>query len=190
LVVGKRYDRNGRIAEGGRADWRAVEKILAMKYFQRRPPKSTGRDDFPFSLLLEATPERNANLVATATAITVESIARAYKKFAPRDVRAIYLCGGGARNRFLLRSLQNRLPAIQIRDDLGMDPQYIEAQAFAYFGYLTLRGQALGGSWTGVNDWAPPGHITPGRNWARIVQMLSGEVGRAGRSSGSAGKHS
>jgi anhydro-N-acetylmuramic acid kinase len=189
LVAKKRFDQNGRIAARGKVDSGAVEKILAIEYFRRRPPKSTGRDDFPFSLLLEATRARNENLVATATAITLESIARAYEKFVPRSLKAIYFCGGGARNTFLLASLRSRLSGVEIKtvDEIGFDLRCLEAQAFAYFGYLSLCGEALGGAWTGVDRWAPPGHITPGRNWGKIVRMLSGEVSRAGRSSGPTG---
>ena len=181
----QRFDRDGKLAAKGAPDERAVERILATKYFARKPPKSTGRDDFPFSLLREATSQRNEDVVATATRITVESIARGYEKFVPRDLRAIYFCGGGANNKFLLARVAERLPGIKIAtlEDAGFDSRYLEAQAFAYFGDLALRGQALGGSWTGVRDWAPPAHITPGRNWAKIVRMLSAEVSRAGRSS-------
>jgi anhydro-N-acetylmuramic acid kinase len=172
LATGKKFDRDGRLASRGRPDPKAVQKILALKFFQRPPPKSTGRDDFPFSLLLSATRERGVNLVATATEITVESIARAYERFAP-TARAIYFCGGGAKNKHLLKRIQERLPAIRVR--ILEDSQYLEAQAFAYFGYLALRGRPLGGSWTGVFGWAPSAHIIAGRNWGQIVRRLSRE---------------
>jgi hypothetical protein len=58
-------------------------------------------------------------------------------------------------------------------DELKFDSKYVEAQAFAYFGYLALQGVPLGGAWTGVNDWTPGAHIIPGRNWLRIVQKLA-----------------
>src|SRR5205085_10140307 len=119
-----------------------------------------------------ATKTRDASLVATATAITVESIARAYETFILKKnlpLHTIYFTGGGARNRFLIKSLRARLSEIRIAPltELGSDPHYIEANAFAYFGHLALQGQPLGGAWTGVRNWAPPAHITPGRAWPR-----------------------
>lgn len=180
LVTGSKFDRNGSIARNHSPDASAVERILRDEFFQRKPPKSTGRDDFPFSKLLKATRARNGALIATATAVTVESIARAYAIFILNQnlpLREIYFCGGGARNLFLTKSLNARLPNIRIRklDELGIDSRYLEANAFGYFGYLALKGQALGGSWTGVEGWAPPAHIIPGRNWPKIVRQLAGE---------------
>lgn len=177
LATGNKFDRNGQLAARAQPDPSAIEKILSLKFFQRPPPKSTGRDDFPFSLLVSATTQRGANLVATATAITAQSIALAYENFVLKNkfpLEAIYFSGGGAQNKFLISTIQQRLPAIRIA--ILENSQYLESQAFAYFGYLALRAQPLGGAWTGVTGWAPAAHIIPGRNWARIVQTLSREV--------------
>ncbi len=182
VTRGKRkFDRNGGLARCAQPDPRGVTQILRNKFFRRPPPKSTGRDDFPFSMLLDATGSRDASLIATATAITVESIARAYETFILKKnfpLHTIYFTGGGARNSFLLQSLSGRLNGIRVAPltELGIDPDYLEANAFAYFGYLALRGQALGGVWTGVRGWAPPAHITPGRAWPQIVRQLAREV--------------
>jgi anhydro-N-acetylmuramic acid kinase len=180
LVTGSKFDRGGALARKHEPDATAVQRILRDAFFRRRPPKSTGRDDFPFSKLLKATRARNGALVATATAITVESIARAYEDFILKKklpLWEIYVSGGGARNSFLMESLRARFPSIRIGtlDELGIDARYLEANAFGYFGYLALKGHALGGSWTGVNGWAPPAHIIPGRNWPKIVQRLAVE---------------
>jgi anhydro-N-acetylmuramic acid kinase len=172
------FDKNGRMAAQGKPDAAAIEQILALDYFKKPPPKSTGRDDFPFSFLLKKTSARGENLVATATMITIESIAQAYERFLPQLPQVIYFCGGGAQNRFLLQAIAKRLPQIEIAtlDSAGYSSRYLEAQAFAYFGHLALRGRALGGSWTGAAGWAPPAHIIPGENWQKIVQKLSREV--------------
>jgi len=174
------FDRDGKLAASVSPDFRAIENILKERFFAKRPPKSTGRDDFPFSLFQEATRARDAGLVATATAITVESIGRAYADFVTKrglPLNAIYFCGGGARNRFLMESLQRRLSGIEVKklDSTGFDSKFIEAQAFAYFGYLALRGEALGGSWTGAELSAPSAHIIPGANWPEIVRKLARE---------------
>jgi 1,6-anhydro-N-acetylmuramate kinase len=95
-----------------------------------------------------------------------------------RQLHTIYFTGGGARNRFLIASIAARLSEIRIAPltELGVDPHYVEANAFAYLGYHALQGQALGGAWTGAGDWAPPAHITPGRAWPQIVRQLAREA--------------
>ena len=174
-----RFDRNGKIAREHSADLRAVETILRGEYFRRSPPKSTGREDFPFERLLRATRVCDGRLVATATAITVESIVRAYADFILKKklpLKAIYFCGGGARNSFLIESLRARLGRIHVAsvNEIGVDARYLEANAFGYFGSLALKGRAIGGSWTGVDGWAPPAQIIPGRNWTEIVRQIGG----------------
>lgn len=171
-------DRNGSLSRAGIADPKAVARALRHPYFGLRPPKSTGRDDFPSELFLRITKGiSGANLVATATAITVESIARAYEGLSgARSTRVdeIYLCGGGSRNPALVRALRERLAPIRVStvDAWGLDAQLVEAQAFSYFGWLSLRGKPLGGPWTGARAFGPPGEITPGANWGALLKKL------------------
>ena len=90
----------------------------------------------------------------------------------------IYFSGGGARNKFLMDSLRARLSGIRVADlaELGIDARYMEAHAFAYFGFLALQSCPLGGAWTGVRGWAPSAHVIPGRNWPQIVRRLAPEA--------------
>lgn len=174
LVAKKPFDRDGKLAAAATPDFHAVERILKRKFFSKAPPKSTGRDDFPFQVLLEATRARDARLAATATALTVESIGRAYEKFILKrghPLRAIRFAGGGARNRFLMQSLQRRLSGIEVTT--LENNKYLEAQAFAYFAFLAFKGAALGGPWTGADPKAPSAHIIPGKNWPQLVRKLS-----------------
>lgn len=173
-----KMDLGGKLAAQGAVDWNAVKKILRHPYFSKSPPKSTGRDGFPFSLLTSKTAAQGASLVATATAITIESCAQAYERFIfgkGHPLHRIFLCGGGAKNPALIASLQARLPSISVgtMEAVGWDNQVIEAQAFGYFGFLSLLGTPVGGSWTGARDFAPPGLITPGRNWRDILNKLN-----------------
>lgn len=172
-----KMDRDGRLAQHGKIDIPAVKKILKHPYFMKKAPKSTGRDDFPISYFLSKASARDESLVATATAVTVESIGRSYedvifKKRLP--LSKIFVCGGGAKNPVLLNWLRDRLPQVEILEltHSGLDPQQIESQAFAYFGFLSLLGQSLGGDWTGAQGFGPPGQITPGRNWFEVLGLL------------------
>lgn len=170
-------DRNGALAGRGRIDTGAVVSVLKHPYFSRPAPKATGRDDFPFSYLTGKSRAKGADLVSTATAVTVESIARAYERFIlsrglPLD--SIYLCGGGANNPVLVEWLQGRMPGVNFGQlsDHGLDARWIEAQAFAVYGFLSLKGAPLGGEWTGARGFGPPGHIVPGSNWNTVLNLL------------------
>jgi anhydro-N-acetylmuramic acid kinase len=170
-------DRGGRLARAGTPDPAAVRALLRNPYFARRPPKSTGRSEFPLRLLLERCRARDADLVATATAVTAESIARAYWAAIlgqGRPLEAIYFCGGGAKNPALLEEIRRRLPGVGVRTtaDAGIDPQYVEAQAFAYAGYRALLGLPQGGAWTGSRGFGPPAHLVPGLNWSRLLSTV------------------
>ena len=173
-----KFDRNGRMASQGQVDWNAVKSILKHPYFKKSAPKSTGRDDFPFEYFLRRCRAKGASLVATATAITVESIAQAYEH-AILDrglpLSEIFFCGGGAKNPTLLAWIQSRLPEVEIRtlDEEGFDSQLVEAQAFAYFGLLSLLGEPIGGNWTGAKEFGPPGCLTPGKNWDELWRKFS-----------------
>lgn len=173
-----RFDMDGRIAASATADEKGVRRILKERYFGKKAPKSTGRDDFPFELLLKATRAFGPALVATATEITARSIADAYKREILRKQRklhSIYFCGGGAKNETLLARIQTLLPEIEVLtlDETGLDGQLIEAQAFAYYGWLALNGHPIGGPWTGSKSFGPPAQITPGHNWDEVIRLIN-----------------
>jgi anhydro-N-acetylmuramic acid kinase len=180
-----KMDLDGRLASRGHADRAAIRALLKHPFFRKAAPKSTGRDDFPFELMLAATRARGADLVATATALTVESLAQAYERFVispSRPLDAIYACGGGARNPTLMNGIRRRLDRVQVlrveEADASLDGQYVEAQAFAYLGYLALHGKPVGGPWTGSRGFAPPAHVIPGENWAELASRLRGSRSR------------
>jgi anhydro-N-acetylmuramic acid kinase len=171
-----RMDRGGKLASQGQVDESAVRAILRHPFFSRRPPKSTGRDEFPFSLLRGHTRAKGADLVATATAVTVESMTLAYERHVlgrGLPLAAVHLCGGGAFNPMLVEGLQAKLAPHGVLVSQVRDPQLIEAQAFAYCGYMALRGHPVGGEWTGARSFGPPAHIIPGENWADVIQAIS-----------------
>jgi anhydro-N-acetylmuramic acid kinase len=174
-----KMDMNGRLAKQGRVDHTALFKLMKHPFIRRGIPKSTGRDDFPTSLLLKTTKVKGEALVATATAFTAHSIAASYKKWIQQKrypLRTVLVCGGGSKNEYLLSILRKLMPGIRVMpiDQLGIDGQQIESQAFAFFGLKTLLGHSLGGPWTNSSRrLGPPGHIVPGKNWSSILRKLS-----------------
>ena len=155
------FDRGGLLAGHGAIDIAALKRILTLPYFSEAPPKSTGRDDFPFELLLRASHKRNVDLIATASAVTAWSIAAAYRRWILQKklpLRNIFVCGGGAKNHYLLSLIQDNLPEVQVRpleEVSSLSGEFIEAAAFSYLGYLSLLGKPVGGQWTGARDSHP-----------------------------------
>ncbi|HEX7119250.1 MAG TPA: anhydro-N-acetylmuramic acid kinase [Longimicrobiales bacterium] len=143
LATGGRetYDRGGAWARRGTVRDELLAELLAHPFFDRPPPKSTGREVFgrPFveALARRERPEDDdawADLVATLTALTAESIAGAIRRWvAPRRVDEVVLTGGGAHNPTLRAMIEARLAPTPVRDGaaLGIDPDAKEAVAFA-----------------------------------------------------------
>jgi anhydro-N-acetylmuramic acid kinase len=142
-----KYDKNGELAARGRVSEGLLEELLLEHYFARTPPKSTGRElfgsDYVESLLQRGRAWKlsNNDVLATAAALTAESIARAYRDFLPEVAEAI-LGGGGARNPFLSRQIERRLAPIRVMtlEELGWDGGMKEAVAFAVLADRTLQG--------------------------------------------------
>jgi anhydro-N-acetylmuramic acid kinase len=154
----QRYDRHGALARRGKVSGPLLAELLRHPFLSRRPPKSTGREEFgsPFADSLyrrarlqaggQARRKRIAPLdvVATVTAFTAASIAEAYARFLPGKVDEVILCGGGARNRTLVGMLRERVqPAkVMLTDDFGISADAKEAVSFAILAAETIRGAA------------------------------------------------
>ncbi len=149
----EKMDRGGKHASSGTVDEDWLKSLLRHPYFKRKPPKSTGRELFgrQYALQLAEEGERRGlsrdDIIATATLLTVESIAGAYKTFlSPLGAaERIIVSGGGARNKYLLTRLAERLPEtpVETSDEWGIPVDAKEAVAFAVLGALTICG------WTG-----------------------------------------
>ena len=117
-------------------------------FLRRRPPKTTGREEFgaPFADALLDRAKRQgigpADAVATATAFTAACIADAYRRFSPAPIDEVILCGGGSRNPVLVGMIAAMVhPAtVALTDDFGIDADAKEAVSFALLAARTVRG--------------------------------------------------
>jgi len=158
-----RFDRDGELAAKGRVHAELLARWLADPYFALPPPKTTGRELFglPFvrRVLADgaAATVAGADLVATVTALTAESIARAYRDFvAPRGpLDEVIVGGGGARNPTLLAMLRARLPGVPVvtHEERGLDSRAKEAIAIAVIANDALVG--LDTNLPGATDGRP-----------------------------------
>ena len=110
------YDVDGALAAAGKVRDELLDYWMSDPYFAKTPPKTTGRElfgaQFARRILAEAPGVDIHDLIATATALTAESIARAYRDFiSPRGkVHEVMLAGGGAKNPTLVKMIQARMP--------------------------------------------------------------------------------
>ena len=173
LTQGKRHcDRGGALAARGQVDETLLKQMLRHPFLRRRPPKSTGREEFGLQYcewFYEKARQRRlsrADVVATATAFTASSIARAYHRFLPRLPDEMILSGGGAHNATLVRMLQEELAGVRIRstDEFGISVDAREAVAFAVLAWGTVKGIPNNvPSATGADGPVVLGKIVPAR---------------------------
>lgn len=139
------FDNNGVWAKSGKVNVNLLNTLLEEPFLQVKPPKSTGRDLFNTHWLhqkINNTKESPENIQASLLAFTVESIALAIEKWGPKACE-VYVCGGGANNRFLMQSLSQRLKNYSLASTqvVGLDPNWVEACAFAWLAKRTLEGK-------------------------------------------------
>lgn len=160
------FDRNGELACAGQVSKRLLTLVLADPVFTGRRTVSTGRESFGAALVerlckLAGELELSLNdIMATTAQLTVEAIAASVlkMKLPPMDRGKLYLTGGGARNRFFVRGLRDRLPGIALEriDSLGIPAGLVEAAAYAVMGEACLRGESLAAPVTGLRRDAHP----------------------------------
>lgn len=135
------FDKEGAIARSGNVDEEFLSSLLEHEYFLLAPPKSTGRelfgkvllDMFLYKIREEGFAPEDA--IATATELTVRTIALAATQCTQNEQLELIASGGGTRNGYLMERLQSALPKVVIKtsDELGIPSQSKEALAFAWF---------------------------------------------------------
>lgn len=142
---GEHFDKDGMTAAAGVPDPKLLAKLLRDKYFRAKPPKTAGREQYgaEFVSKLLDTELSSEDLVATATALTAESIALGVRNFILPDMRVdeVFVSGGGTHNPTLMRMLRKALEPIPVMEtsEVGLDVDAKEAIAFAVMAYETAH---------------------------------------------------
>ena len=142
---GVHYDRDGAWAASGTTHAALLAALAAHPYLKQPPPKSAGREQFNLDWL-DTTLARlggaiaPADVQATLLEFTAASLANAVTREC-MGAREIYICGGGARNGALMQRIRARLPGLRVDTTaaLGVDPDWVEALAFAWLARQTLH---------------------------------------------------
>lgn len=138
------YDRDGVWARSGSYDHRLLEKLLEDPYFHRDAPKSTGREYFNLEWLVnQLSGTQPGDIQATLLELTVRTIANEAVKFTPE---LLLVCGGGAKNSYLMQRLQEMLPNVEVAptSQYGVDDIYLEAMAFSWLAYKRVNREPIG----------------------------------------------
>src|SRR2546426_8679876 len=171
IAPAARFDAGGERARRGKPSRKVLDALLADPYFAAPPPKSTGRERFSpdyAARLIDDVKQAGGSdndAVATATALTVETIARGIERWTPaRASDELVISGGGARNPRLVELLTARVaprPVVPF-DRLFFDGEAKEALVFAFLGFLTVLGEPGNlPAATGARGPRVLGHITP-----------------------------
>jgi len=150
-LFGKPYDRNGAIAAKGRVLKPVLARMLRNPYFRLKPPRSAGREEFgreyaaAFLSACRSESRKPEDALATATALTVESVVQSFRQFvwplmtgSPIDY---IVSGGGAKNATLMKLLAESLEpqgcVLTTTERFGLPAEAKEAAAFALLAWAT-----------------------------------------------------
>lgn len=143
------FDAGGQWAGGGKLIPSLLDELLQEPFLQMTPPKSTGRDLFNAkwlkTKLTHFANEKPEDVQATLCAFTAQIVLNDLRKYFP-ECDELYVCGGGVKNNFLMKLLETlcstHLPRVQVRSTqaLNIDPQTVEAMAFAWLSWAHIHG--------------------------------------------------
>jgi anhydro-N-acetylmuramic acid kinase len=134
------YDKDGMLARRGSSNTDVLGQLLKNNFFATSAPKSLDRNTFQTSVVDALSPADGA---ATLTRFTAASIALS-EKLVPEPPRLYIICGGGRLNPTLIQNLRDFLQAsVIVAEDVGMNGDSMEAEAWAYLAVRCLRGLAI-----------------------------------------------
>lgn len=164
---GLAMDENAAFALRGTVNDDLLTQLQSDPYFKRPAPKSTGREYFNKNWLEQYI--RNTNIPpediqATLCLLTASSILASIATTAPTTTQLL-VCGGGVHNPVIMQALKNNPSQIKVSStaDFGINPDQVEAVAFAWLARQTLRYQHGSiASVTGARKATILGGIYPG----------------------------
>lgn len=167
LQRGEHFDRDGQWAASGKVQPRLLNTLLSDPFFLTKGPKSTGREVFNLAWLqghLARLPVfEPQDVQATLLELTALTIVESLQNAQP-TTQTLLICGGGTHNKTLMDRLTALLPTTHVSSTAtyGVDPDWVEAMAFAWLAHCCLEGIAANRpSVTGANGLRVLGAIYP-----------------------------
>ncbi len=149
----KDFDQDGKLALRGNVYFSCVEKALKDPYFNKKPPKSTGKEYFNLAFIKKyfSKIKKKEDKIATITYFTARTIQYSFQKFVfPQyKVDELVISGGGIKNKTLMKYLKklitveaySHMPLLTISNKYGLPSKYKEAILFALLGYTCHLGK-------------------------------------------------
>jgi len=131
------YDKEGLWAKSGTVDEILLESMLKDSYFKQAYPKSTGRETFNEAWLYSYIKEKTykpEDVQRTLLELTARSISQELLSF---NREKILLCGGGAKNSFLVERINAHMPNTEVL--IAQNADMIEAMTFAWLAYKRIH---------------------------------------------------
>ena len=134
------YDMDGAFALQGKVNFDLLKKWMNLHFINQSVPKSF--DNYIFKIedyLIENNNLSSFDILATFNKFCADIITDS-KKFFSSTIDRWILCGGGAKNKCLLKNIQDNVENVLISNELGWDADFIESQAFAYLAIRKTKG--------------------------------------------------
>jgi len=158
------YDKDGAWARSGKVNYALLDVMMEDAYFALDYPKSTGREKFnegwvedminrrgrPMSLPSDVNmniepkgrhmglPLRDVDVQRTLLELTALSISNEVLKF---NTDVALLCGGGAKNSFLVERIKALIPNVEVA--IAQNADEIEAMTFAWLAYKRIHEEVV-----------------------------------------------
>ena len=134
---GESYDKDGEWARSGVVDYGLLDRMMSDEYFEQAYPKSTGREKFNkvwLQGILSGKTHNPEDVQRTLLELTALSISNEVLRF-NRDL--VLLCGGGAKNSFLVERIKALMPNVEVV--IASNADMIEAMTFAWLAYKRVH---------------------------------------------------
>jgi anhydro-N-acetylmuramic acid kinase len=174
--LGQSFDAGGASAARGTPHADVVAALLQHPFFEKPPPKSTGRDTFGAHWVDEVVALCRArgildgargpcDLMATAVDLVAASIALALERHVAVRPERLFVAGGGAHNATLVRAISRRTGVpVDASDAVGVPVDAREALVFAVLAARCVLGVPVTHpAATGARAGRVLGKISPGR---------------------------
>ena len=138
---GSTYDKDGEWARTGTLDYSLLDMMISDEYFTQAYPKSTGREKFNKAWLqgyLSGHTHNPEDIQRTLLELTALSITNEVLRF-NRDM--VLLCGGGAKNSFLVERIKALMPNVEVA--IATNSDQIEAMTFAWLAYKRVHKEVV-----------------------------------------------
>lgn len=137
------YDNQGQWAQEGKVITSLLNQMLDDPFINKEYPKSIGKEYFSMDWLEKKIADNEyhpEDIQATLLAYTAKVIANQVLRLLPSPA-PIYICGGGAKNIFLLNSIQNFLPNYSVKsiDSVGFSSEHLEAMMIAWLAWKRVN---------------------------------------------------